>query len=680
VSVKHQSLIAIAVIILLGAILQKDYINEFPSHIHAWAQSDRYAIAQGYVNNNLNFFKPETFVFNHQFPHKWEVPSKESITAVDFPIHDYAVGVLMKTFGTTAPWVFRIYVLLYSFIGLFYLYKLAKVITGSFYKSILVLIIGATSPVFVYYQSGFLPSVPSLANAFIGLYFYIQFILTKKNRVFNLSILFLTLGALSRTTFAIPLIAVFGMEFLKVIQNKSEIRSKLLAVVTSVSSIFIFLIYNSYLREKYGSIFLNHFMLPRSWQEVIEICIAVKKTWLLDYFSKTHYIVFSATLALIALTLFFKKNKPRSNQLNILMLIGVLFLGCIAFSVLMLRQFTAHDYYFLDTFYLPILLLFILTLSIVPDLNTKWFNTAMVIVVCLCAVPLVLNAVESQKSRRTTASWDRVQSTINNFKGASTYMDSIGIPLDAKILVIDAYAPNIPFLLMRRKGYALLSTRKELVEKALSWDCEYIIFQNDLFLSEIYTEFPQIISKIERKWDNGRISICSRNDADKSQTLDTFLGLDKKVPLIERDMDFDSLIEKGWQNTTSTSDLHYSGTHAGTLSKEMDFGLTFKSSNLDALKKSNTLLIIKSHVFRDSTMILPPDIELVVSINENSKNTYYKSFNLQQLMKYSDEWEQINVLFQLPKITADDYELGIYLWNVGKAEIAIDDFGFKIYE
>lgn len=82
------------VIIALGFIFQHKYLNEFPSHIHAWAQSDRYALSLGFLDNGLDFFRPQTFVYNHQFPHNWKVPSEKTITAVDFPLHDYIPALL----------------------------------------------------------------------------------------------------------------------------------------------------------------------------------------------------------------------------------------------------------------------------------------------------------------------------------------------------------------------------------------------------------------------------------------------------------------------------------------------------------------------------------------------------------------------------------------------------------
>ena len=65
---QSQNRFAIIVIVALGLALNIKYINEFPSYIHAWAQSDRYALAIGFTDNGLNFFKPESLIYSHQFP------------------------------------------------------------------------------------------------------------------------------------------------------------------------------------------------------------------------------------------------------------------------------------------------------------------------------------------------------------------------------------------------------------------------------------------------------------------------------------------------------------------------------------------------------------------------------------------------------------------------------------
>jgi hypothetical protein len=182
-----------------------------------------------------------------------KVPADESITAVDFPVHDYIPAIFMNLSNNNSPWLFRLYILLYSFVGLFFLFRLSQLLTNDIFKSTFIILFAATSPVYVYYQSGFLPTIPSLSNAIIGIYFFTLHLKSQKNKHFNLSILFVTLAALSRTTFVIPLIAIFGFEFIRVLQRKTQIKAKIIPVLISVSVILIYFFYNNYLRKEYGS-------------------------------------------------------------------------------------------------------------------------------------------------------------------------------------------------------------------------------------------------------------------------------------------------------------------------------------------------------------------------------------------------------------------------------------------
>jgi len=113
-----------------------------------------------------------------------KVPLNSRITAVDFPIHNFIPAVFMKIAGIKSVWIFRSYILLYSFIGLYFLFKLSLLYTGNVLKSVFVVLFAGTSPVFVYYQGGFLPTIPSLSNAIIGIYFYTKYY-SKKHARFN---------------------------------------------------------------------------------------------------------------------------------------------------------------------------------------------------------------------------------------------------------------------------------------------------------------------------------------------------------------------------------------------------------------------------------------------------------------------------------------------------------------
>lgn len=672
---KSANIAVLFIIVLLGLLFHRNYINEFPSHTHAWAQSDRYAIAHGFVNNNSNFFKPETFIYNHQFPHRWQQPSSHTITAVDFPIHDYIPSLFMRVLNNNSPWIFRSYTLLYSLIGLFFLFRFTRLITDNNYKSIFVTIFTATSPVFVYYQAGFLPTIPSLANAFIGIYFYTQFLLSKNNRSFNITILFLTLATLSRTTFAIPLIAVMGFELLRVMTHKSSWKPKLVPIFTSISLIVFYVFYNNYLRATYGSNFLNELRPLQGWDQFIFILNIVKEKWLTAYFSSFHYVILTIILCFILFNIFLKKISFSSISRQLLLLTAIMFIGCIAFSLLMFSQFRAHDYYFLDTFFLPVILSLVFLLSITPRRSYDHNNYILTTVLFLVSIPLVTSAMNTLKERHRTDPWDNTAVTITNFKDSKSYLDSLGIAPNSKILVLDGKTPNIPFILMNRKGYVVMITSKENIEVALEWNYDYIITQNEFFLSDIYANYPEIITRTEPLWNNGKITISKLRSSATNITLNEYLGLDKKTPLREETIRFEEASTVIWNNVVLDSTHVFKGDKSCTLRKGNEFGLSYKSNSMPELRNHNTVLTFQSHFLHESN----GDVEVVVSINEDGQSSYYKSYNLKMLLPNKKEWKQVNLIYNLPKVKGDDYEFAIYVWNKGNTELFIDDFGFKIY-
>lgn len=667
--------LVILIIIFLGLLFQIRYIDEFPSFTHAWAQSDRYALSLGFVKNNLNFFKPQTFVMNHQFPGGLKVPPGNCITAVDFPIHDYIPAVFMKILGMNSPWIFRIYILVYSFIGLFYLFKLSYLKTNDILKSIFILIFAATSPVFVFYQSGFLPTIPSLSNAIIGIYFYLKYLNQKDKTDFWIGIVFLTLSILSRATFAIALCAILAVELMRLIRGEDKLKPKLIPVILSFLIIVSYQIYNNYLRETYGSIFLNHFLPATSFNEAKEIIKDVYKNWATQYFSTFHYLMLFSLFITSLFYIFKNKIKTTHENGQFWLLILTMFIGYFAFSVLMLKQFPAHDYYFLDTFFLPIVLLLIAIISYIPKLDVIYSNKYNPIFIILLCTPLIVNAVYSQKQRRITGNWDRTSATINNFKSSEAFLDSLKIKQNAKMIVIDAYAPNIPFILMNRKGYAIMNTSKENILSALKWDFDYIIVQNEFFVSDIYANYPEIVSKIKKIADNGKISVCILSADMTNQSLLGFMELENKIPVFERTMTFDTIVDNHWQNTQSTSKVYHSGGSSGYLNKDMTYGLSFKTKDLKVITEKSRVLLFSAYFLKDTLN----DCEIVVAINSNGQGLYYKSFNLKEIIKNRNTWEKADLFFQLPHIASDDYEFGIYVWNTGKNNLYIDDFTFKIY-
>lgn len=666
---------AILIIFVLGLLFQVKYIDDFPTHTHGWAQSDRYALALGFVDNNLNFFKPQTFVLNKQFPDNWETPYNQSITAVEFPLHDFVPAVIMKITGNNSFLIFRFYILLYSFLGLFFLFKISMLLSGSRTKSLFVLIFAATSPVFVYYQSGFLPTIPSLTNAIIGTYFYLKYLLGEQKKQFNLSVCFFTLAALSRTTFAIPLIAMMGVEFLRILQKKTALKHKIVPVLVSISIIGFYYLYNAFLRSKYGSIFLSEPMPAQSWQHFVDVLNHVAQKWLTQYFSMFHYVFLAIAIFLI---LFYalKKQLQRNNVLlTILFYTSVVFLGSILFSVLMIAQFTSHDYYFIDTFYLPVMLLLIVLLAYIPVNNFSKYPFAYTILFIMLVSPLFVKALMSQIQRHTYSYWNKTSTVMKNFEGAAAFLDSVEVLPGAKILVPGAKAPNIPFIQMERKGYAIMRPNAENIERALEWDFDYMVFQNDYFFNDVYKPYPEILNRIVKIADNGKISLCVLRDSLCEQSLAEFWGFETNTPFFSSQISFENQADTLWQNINYCNDQAYSGLYSGLVTSDMEYGISFKTNDIDALRKKISVLRLRSFV----KTCEKTDFQFVVTVYQNNTLKYYKAYTPATYVEPNNEWQQLEFLYQLPRITSSNYTLAVYIWNRGLDNFWIDDYMIDMY-
>lgn len=311
---KKAWLIALIFIVLSGLFIQYPYMNEFPSYIHAWSQADRYSIAIGFVNNDLDLFHPETLIYNKQFPDRWKVDYGNTITSVDFPLVEYIVAVIMKVTGDTSPWIFRICTFLIALLGMFFLYKLSFKITDDCIKSLLVTAIAMTSPVYAYYFNGFIPGIPSLTFAIISLYCYVEYLDDNDIKSFSLSMLFITLSVLVRTSFAVLWVALLGFEFLRILRKETKLVDKLLPVVISIIVFFSYYFWNKHLASENGTLFLGDLMPANDWNDLWMRIAKAKENWLYHYFGEAHYRMFAIILVLSMLYFVYDKIKNRKCE------------------------------------------------------------------------------------------------------------------------------------------------------------------------------------------------------------------------------------------------------------------------------------------------------------------------------------------------------------------------------
>ncbi|MCS7074055.1 MAG: glycosyltransferase family 39 protein, partial [Bacteroidia bacterium] len=506
-------------LLLLGLLFNTWYINELPNYIHAWAQADRFALSLGFLRNGFDLFHPETFVLNHQFPGDWKIPGKDSITPIDFPIHHYLIALLMKLFQTREPWVSRVYSLVWSIFGLLAYARLAFRWGNSAGQTLFLLGLAATSPVFVYYQASFLVTIPALATCLLGIEFYFRFWETRQSVHFYLAIVWLTLAALTRVAFVIPLVAFGALEILiawqeKVFDYKRICFSYFLTTVAIVGYAY----YNHLLRLEHGSIFLFQVMPPQSISIAWEIFLTAWKNWGTDFFSIPQYFLF------VAIGFWGIRKIIGENQLTIpekirFWWLGIWGLGLIFFVGAMLRQFRDHDYYFLDSVYVWCLVFLAACFPFVP----KAINQNQDIVSLTLVVPMIFCALQSQQLRHSAKEWERTPQIIHHFRDAEKLLDSLGVNPEAKLLIVDAGSPNLPLLLCNRRGYAILTTSRENILSALKWDYDYLIFQNGWLVSDILNVAPELLDQVKKVGGNQWITVCQKQN--QPQTINNWFAL-----------------------------------------------------------------------------------------------------------------------------------------------------------
>lgn len=517
------TLVAASVILLLGLLLGLGQVGKFPAYIHAWSQSDWYSIAIGFLNNGFDFFHPETLIYNKQYPGWWAVDCGDTVTSVDFPVHEYIVALLMSLFGTTSPWVFRLWTLLCSLVGAWFLYLLAWRLTRSTLKSLIAALVYMTSPVYAYYFASFLPCAPSLALVVAGLWAYLRHWQGDGGRWWHWAMGLLALAALIRTSQVIVLVAVCGFELLRILRKEERIHWKWLSVVLAFAAIAAYHFWNKHLAALHGTLFLGELRTPGSWTEAQDIWNKIHDYWRWQYFSRLQHwtmaLTLMAALVFIIIRRVGKVLSPSERQLSIGWLVAIYWIGEVCFFVAMMVQYEDHDYYFLDSLFLPCIFLFIMALKTLPELKGHLAMGVGVVLLVLLGGIMFKDARANNKSRCNND--DRAYQCSLRYEGSDQWLDSLGVSRDARILSVFSYPQNSPFIQMGRKGYSLMWFDKEIVDGAMEFPFDYAVVEDKSFC-DCFEGQKRLLGRLKRLAGNGNLSLCCMEDTIVNDCADDF--------------------------------------------------------------------------------------------------------------------------------------------------------------
>ena len=458
-----------------------------------------------------------------------------------------------------------------------------------------------------------------------------------------------------RFPFVIFLFAVTLQQAFMTLKQRKVNRTEIFYVLIAFSLFVGYYLYNVHLGKIYGNMFLDFILPAKSFAEFKEIISEMIHHWGLHYFTFSHYTLLLITVS-ASLILFFKRRSIRDENKKYWFQLLIVFFGTGLYFILMSRQYYAHDYYFLDSFFIPLVLLLIFSLhSLKMETNFQKFGWGTIFVIHIIFFYTFSQKVQAE--RYYSGPWDRAEITRQNFIGTDTYLNEIGVAQDAKILVIDAYTTNVPLILMKRKGYTVLGTTAQNISTSLFWcDWDYVAIQDIYLVSDVIKSYPLITSMIYRIGGNGKVSFYKKSDKLAPKSLQSFLGISKESTFFR----------------FSKKDAV-----AFILDPNTEYGITVSIKPNELKNEKDLKALVTANFVCDQSL---ENLQLVAAITNKDKTVYYQNFFLSDYFKNSNALQKMEFQFVLPSFETPDDELKIYLWNPGKVNVKYNNWEVILYK
>ncbi|MDD3638443.1 MAG: hypothetical protein PHN50_12695 [Bacteroidales bacterium] len=644
------------VLLVLAFFFFRTTQTQFPAHIHAWTQSDRYALAVGFTENGYDFFHPATLNLKPRYEAAIPLEDPQGITSVDFPIIEYLAALLMGIYGQPAPWIFRTLMLLLGLSGLFFWFRFLREVGVNYGLSLSGLLLAFTAPVFTYYLNGFIPSTSAVAMSFVALYLFVRYLRNEKINFLITALIFLTMAALIRKPFVMGLLAWAGAFVLIFWKEKSKLRIVLPGFLASLAVVGFYHVYNKFLSFTYGSLFISDLMPADAVAETIQLIQISWANWKLTYFSLPAWIWIGIAIS----GLVFKGFGDKTNK--VIGFSALLWLAASGLYLLaMARQFPAHDYYFLDSIFLPLLILLGLGLRLLSKIERP-FQWSILIIAFALNGWMLKQSYAIQSERNTFKSWDRTEITRRNFEGGAKLLAEAKVPPNAKILVLDAYTTNMPLLLLERKGYTVINTTHENLRQAMKWDFDFVAIQNSFLASDIIRNYPDITQKLQPVANNGKIGIFLKRENSNSLSYKELTLLDQQLILLES-----SKLKRQYPESNFSNE--------GLIFE--DAFLPLADTILHAGTKPEISLFFEAEIHSAN---LPKKLFLVMDASSDDGSKHYESFDLKPFFEADSTFGRPALMMQLPQDIEQQLNLRIYLWNAGEQYLCIENLDFKLIQ
>lgn len=626
-------------LLLVSFLFFYPHLFDFPSHLHAWTQSDRYALAVGYLENGLNPFLPSTLNLYPKYPPAQGSVSLSGITSAALPLPEYLSALVMSITGIHHPGILRTLVMLSGLTGLVAFYLMVRRTGTMASLATMATIFVFSAPVFTYYLNGFIPGIPALGLAFIAIFFYVKYLQQVRLKYFTLSLALFTLAALIRPPFLMFMVALVMVQVFFWKGNPRFVKEMKLAglhlIVFAAFWLFDRMVYSSY-----GSMFNSHLLPAANLSDWVRLMARAWKNWKLAYFSGYHYLFMAASLILIRMIV---KNGLGETTRKLLLFSLLGFAASILYSIVMAQQYPAHDYYFLDSFFLPLAVFIVPGLSIIrPEQKPQ---AIMLWIIAFTGSALMLAASwKVQQKRYEYHDWDKTEVARVNFADSKAFLDSHNVDSQARILVLDAYTSNAPLLLMERKGFTVIETSPPNIEAALRLPFDFIVIPNNTLASDVLRHVPSLSSKLEPKANNGKIGLYTYHP--------------------------DATESKSWFELLLAEEKNGNNTPQNCIERNDEF-IMLNDTLLQSSPQSTVALLFQAFALPNQE--ISAGLNLVLDASSVNGFRYYQSVELWPFFENKPDTVAIRCFISIPDALPDSTQIKSYLWNPGNNSICLQN-------
>ena len=649
-----------------------------PQSTHKWRQSDCASIALNYYQDGMNFLTPET----HNLTSDGGTSGK--CCASEIPILYYSVASLYKVFGYN-EFIYRIFNTLLFFLGLFYLFKLMHYLLKDNFWAIALSILFFTSPLLVYYGNNYLSNSSSLAFSIIAWYYFIRFYFESKPKLFYTSMVVILLAGAFKVTGLFSLFAIGGIYLIELLGLKRfkedrKLFTKPFLYLLPIISIFLiiglWLVYAHSYNQTHDCTYFSTTIFP-IWElnsiEIDGVLSNIKKVWLDEYFHKS--VILFIIMCFLFIIAFFRKNTD-------LLIYGVLFIlaEVIFYILLQFWTFADHDYYVIDVYILPILIV-ISAFVILKKHSNKLFNAK--IFKIAFAIFLLFNInYAHQKINNRYDGWMNDFPERKDIYSISPYLRQIGIsPNDTIISIPDG--SHVSLYLMNQKGWTeytdarfnkgtpIRYNRDSVgIQESIDNGARYLIVNG---IKELYIKpyLQSYCTNLIGTYNNVLVFNLKSNLNNYNLKKRTVHKVYKcSAEHISYDNQFfygqpdSTLFQNG---ATRSNEFAHRGNYSSKLNANSPYGMTIKFNDLENGES------LRISVWRKINNISQGGI-----IASNSPFQYYNN-NYKVIQKDSNGWERIEMEVFIES-EMENQELGVYLHNPDEDYGYFDDLEIIKYE